>query len=106
MIERSRDADSLALAAGHPDSPFAEHRIELLRQLGHETVQARALQHGPHPSVVDLVVFEAERDVSPDAVVEDVDGLRHIADTLLPLRCNFMQRCVVDSYLSRRRLDD
>src|SRR5262249_2313789 len=64
MVERARDADSLELSAGDPNTALAQHRVETVRQPPEEPMQAGRSQGFPYGSVIDLLVRKCERDVA------------------------------------------
>src|SRR5207247_6967769 len=84
VLFRSRDGHALALAAGQPQAALADHRVELLRQPGHELRELRQAQRHVDAPLVDLAVAHAEGDVAAQAVVHQVGALGHVADAALP----------------------
>src|SRR3989442_7453744 len=84
VVERTGNADALALASGKTDATLADQRVEPLRQVVDKLSQLRGMNGAPDSGFVDLISRQAKGDVSAQGVVGKVDGLRHIADLILP----------------------
>ena len=83
-VEGSRDTQSLTLAARETSAALTDNRTQFARQRAHEMIDLRRAQRVPYPLVVDLFLRHAKGDVAPNAVVDQIDGLRDISDISLP----------------------
>src|SRR6185295_19400989 len=84
VVQGARDADSLALPARKSDAALAYECIQAFWQAVDELIQLGSSDRAHHGSLVDLLVRKAKGDVAPQRVVGEVDGLRHVANLILP----------------------
>jgi hypothetical protein len=78
------DTQSLTLAAREAITVLTNSRIQFTRQQAYEMIDLRRAQRLPHSLVVDFFLWHAECDIAPNAIIDQVDGLRDISDISLP----------------------
>src|SRR5271165_2862143 len=83
VVKRPGDAQPLALAAREPVSAFTDNSIQSTGEREYEMIDLRCAQRLPHSLVINLLFRHAEGDIAPNAIVNQVDGLRHISDVSL-----------------------
>ena len=101
LVQRARDTDALALAAGKPDAPFADDCVIAFGPGLDEFGDLRLPGRCAHPREIDGVARHAERDVLRHRRVCQVDALRHVHDRALPGPCaSATDRLAVDENLA------
>ena len=84
MVERSGDAEPLSLSARYPNASVAYRSIQPLRKSFDKLLELRLRKYLPDTAVIYLVGIDAERDIGPDGLVDQIDRLRDIADLRKP----------------------
>src|SRR5689334_18817824 len=84
VVERPGDADALSLATGQANASLADQRVEAHGLLLDEFSKLRGVDGGPKLGFIDRVVGDAERDVTPERIVGQIDRLRDIPNLSLP----------------------
>ena len=85
MIERSGDAEALALPAGEAYATLAHGCLVLSRWfVSHKVVQVGDFGGALHCGLVDVFGIEAKSDVGGHGVIHQIDLLWHIANRTLP----------------------
>ncbi len=89
MVKRPRNSQTLPLPAGNSDTSVTYCRLQTLRQFLHKALKLRLLQNLPDTLIVDLIRVDAEGNIVPDGLVDQVDGLGNVADLGKPGRVVF-----------------
>ena len=85
VVQRSGDADALALSAREAHAALADGGLVLLRQVAdHELVQVGDFRGALHGNLINLFEFYAKGNVGGHCIVGEIDLLRHIANGTLP----------------------
>src|ERR1700734_2085630 len=86
MIERTRNAYSLALAAGETYTPVADQRFHAVALRADHRIEASKLNSTLYRSHVDFAVGNSESHVTHNRIVPQVNTLGDVADLLAPNR--------------------
>ena len=84
MVKSPGDAKTLALAAGELDSPLADHRVIARRKSFDKLCRLRHLGRTPDGLLIDLIRWNAQRDVLGNRRVGQEHVLWNIADAPSP----------------------
>src|SRR6516225_2893289 len=87
MIKGARKTDPLALPSRQSDTAFAHVRVKAIGCFGFNEIEyLRRRTSLAQARTIDLVVGQAECDVTRDAVINQENVLRHVTDSSLPRR--------------------
>src|SRR5579864_7804808 len=84
MIERTRDADSLPLAAGETDSAIADQCLCAVSLRADHRLETSKVNSTLHRSHVNLTVGNSESHVAHNGIVPQVDTLGDVTNLLAP----------------------
>src|ERR1700734_2331250 len=84
MIERTRNAYSLALAAGETYTPVADQRFHAVALRADHRIEASKLNSTLYRSHIDFAVGNSESHVTHNRIVPQVNTLWDVPDSLAP----------------------
>ena len=103
VVERSGDADPLALATRQSDAPLTHEGVGTGRQAGDKRVELGRLQGPLDRSIIDILFGYAKCDIPANRVVAEIDRLRDVADRVLPATEVVVDVVAIDRHASTRR---
>src|ERR1700724_2131292 len=84
MIERTRNADSLALAAGETYTTITDHRSHTIALRSDHRIKACKVNSTLYRSHIDFAVGNSESHVTHNRIVPQVNTLWDVPDSLAP----------------------